>query len=74
MAMFNMIHVHDCTRITARSGAGELTTWLDIDFGDCSATVFMPTERAQRLAAAINAADAPVAAVEAARIAAQAAE
>lgn len=65
-AYFHSLTVHDCKRMTAEAcsgGANDQTTWLDVKFTDvsypaCSIAIFMPLDRAARLAAAINAAEA----------------
>ncbi len=80
-AYFSSINVHNCTALKAsahEASDGSGLGWLTIHFSeenypDCNLSVFMPKERAERIAAAINAVDAPPAAVGAAMIA-QAAE
>lgn len=78
-AYFSAINVHNCRRITAVAESAindPNTAWLTIRFSDdvypdCNMSVFMPLDRAERIAAAINAADAPIAAQHAAALAAE---
>lgn len=58
MALFSAINVHDCRIIKAEADKNGNTTWLNLMFSDyprCELSIFMPTERAERIAAAINA-------------------
>ena len=62
MAFITGLNVHQCTSLKAVAEYGDDSSWLTISFDVSSAlapclTVFMPLERARRLADAINAAD-----------------
>lgn len=64
MAHFSSINVHSCDRIRAKADYAIddplNTAWLSLKFDDghmCVTHIFMPYERAEHLAAAINAAE-----------------
>jgi len=69
MAMIGGINIHRCKRITASASATEGATGLNLQFGDRFheyVMIFMPLDRAQRIADAINSAEDPVVIQEAA--------
>jgi hypothetical protein len=60
MAEFSRINVHGCARIRAEASGYESATWLTLHFDDghhCVTSIFMPLDRAQRIADAINRAE-----------------
>lgn len=61
MANYSSIHVHDCKQIVAEATEHDGTTWLDLRFDDrpCELSIFMPLDRAKRIADAINAVETP---------------
>lgn len=69
MAMIGGINIHHCTQIRAAVFATEGATGLNLQFGDRFhdyVMIFMPVDRAKRIADAINAAETPVVIQEAA--------
>jgi len=57
MAHFSGVNIHDCTIIKATADKHDSTTWLNLlvsDYPHAEVTIFMPLERAERIAAAIN--------------------
>lgn len=72
MNTYTSIHGLETTPITAAASGNEGVEWLTLFLGDHELTVFMPFARAERLAAAINGAEAETAtAATAAEIEAQ---
>ena len=71
MAHITGFNIHDCEKMTASAKVAGKTTWLTIKFNADSypafdVAIFMPLDRAQRIADAINTADQPAAVAEAA--------
>lgn len=72
MRSYTSIHGLETTPIAAAASGNDGTEWLTLFLGDHELTVFMPFARAQRLADAINDAEAETAtAATAAEIEAQ---